>query len=227
MSLVGPRPCLSYETEYFAAAPLRALPRSARHHRPLAGNGTCARRLPRGARNGRGVRAELVDRPRSVTASPDPGGGPSAKEGDGLMTLLKQDGGRLEQDTVSANGAGAEDARVRVGVVGLGYWGPNLVRVIHESAAAEAAWMCDLRPEALDALGRRFPAVRQTQDLDEMLDGRERGCGCGGHSGVHAPRPGDARAERGQARIRREAAGFLVGSGRRSDPMRRTSAAWC
>ena len=85
------------------------------------------------------------------------------------MTLLKQDGGRLARDTVSANGAGSEDARVRVGVVGLGYWGPNLVRVINESAAAEAAWICDLRPEALDALGRRFPAVRQTQDVHELL----------------------------------------------------------
>ena len=29
--------------------------------------------------------------------------------------------------------------------------------------------MCDLRPDVLDALGRRFPAVRQTQDIDEML----------------------------------------------------------
>jgi predicted dehydrogenase len=85
------------------------------------------------------------------------------------MAALKQAGGRLEQGVVSANGAGGEDARVRVGVVGLGYWGPNLVRVLHESAGAEAAWMCDLRPEVLYALGRRFPAVRQTQDLDEML----------------------------------------------------------
>ena len=84
------------------------------------------------------------------------------------MTLLRQ-GGSPEQDTLSANGARGQDARIRVGVVGLGYWGPNLVRVIHESAVAEVAWMCDLRPEALDSLGRRFPAVRQTQDVDEML----------------------------------------------------------
>ena len=62
------------------------------------------------------------------------------------------------------------DARVRVGVVGLGYWGPNLVRVLNEAATAEAAWMCDLRPEILEPLGRRFPSVRQTQDLDEMLE---------------------------------------------------------
>lgn len=86
------------------------------------------------------------------------------------MAALKQAQGRLEQDTVSANGAGPEGARVRVGVVGLGYWGPNLVRVIHESAVADAAWMCDLQPDVLDALGQRFPAVRQTQDLDEMLE---------------------------------------------------------
>ena len=37
MSLVGPRPCIPYETEYFAAAPLRALPRAGGHHRPVAG----------------------------------------------------------------------------------------------------------------------------------------------------------------------------------------------
>ena len=30
--------------------------------------------------------------------------------------------------------------------------------------------MCDLRPEALATLGRRFPAVRQTPQLDEMLE---------------------------------------------------------
>ena len=86
------------------------------------------------------------------------------------MTLLEQRRVPLERDAFSANGAGTEDARLRVGVVGLGYWGPNLVRVIHESAEAEAVWMCDLRPEALGALGRRFPAVRQTQDVDEMLE---------------------------------------------------------
>ena len=86
------------------------------------------------------------------------------------MAALKQAQGRMEPRTLSANGRGTEGGRVRIGVVGLGYWGPNLLRVINESAAADAAWMCDLRPDLLDDLGRRFPAVRQTQDLDEMLD---------------------------------------------------------
>jgi predicted dehydrogenase len=86
------------------------------------------------------------------------------------MAAVKQAGASLEQDLVSPSHDGAGDEPVRIGVVGLGYWGPNLVRVIQESATAEVAWMCDLRPELLDALGRRFPAVRQTQDLDEMLE---------------------------------------------------------
>jgi predicted dehydrogenase len=78
--------------------------------------------------------------------------------------------GRLAQDLFPAPRAQPAVVPVRVGVVGLGYWGPNLVRNLHESTMAEAAWMCDLRPAALDALGRRFPAVRRTRDLDEMLD---------------------------------------------------------
>src|SRR5213078_453233 len=75
-----------------------------------------------------------------------------------------------EQDAFSTHPTDGNEYPVRVGVVGLGYWGPNLVRVLQESAVAEAAWMCDLRREALDSLGQRFPAIRQTQDVDEMLD---------------------------------------------------------
>jgi predicted dehydrogenase len=86
------------------------------------------------------------------------------------MATLRQAVREIEQDTISTNGAGGENARVRVGVVGLGYWGPNLVRVLNEAAGAEAAWICDLRPDVLDALGRRFPAIRRTRDFDEMLE---------------------------------------------------------
>jgi predicted dehydrogenase len=86
------------------------------------------------------------------------------------MTPLTQPRARIGQNAISANGGSAENRRVRVGVVGLGYWGPNLLRVLHESTRAEAAWMCDLRPEVLDGLGRRFPDVRRTQNLDEMLE---------------------------------------------------------
>jgi predicted dehydrogenase len=58
---------------------------------------------------------------------------------------------------------------VRMGVVGLGYWGPNLVRALHEVEDAEVAWICDARPERLREIGRRYPAVRRTEVYDDLL----------------------------------------------------------
>ena len=58
---------------------------------------------------------------------------------------------------------------LRVGVVGLGYWGPNLVRNLHEVADAEVAWICDARAEALEKIARRYPAVAITQTYDTLL----------------------------------------------------------
>jgi predicted dehydrogenase len=58
---------------------------------------------------------------------------------------------------------------LRVGVVGLGYWGPNLVRNLHEIEEAEVAMVCDARPEQLAAIGRRYPAVQLTTEFAEML----------------------------------------------------------
>ena len=58
---------------------------------------------------------------------------------------------------------------VRVAVVGLGYWGPNLVRNLHEIYEGEVVSACDRRPEALDAIRRRYPAVRLTSEFEDVL----------------------------------------------------------
>src|SRR3712207_249763 len=60
-------------------------------------------------------------------------------------------------------------AEVRVGVVGLGYWGPNLVRVLVETPGVQLAWLCDLDESRVDRLTRRYPAARTTTDLDDLL----------------------------------------------------------
>ena len=60
--------------------------------------------------------------------------------------------------------------RVRLAVIGLGYWGPNLVRNLYELPAAEIEWICDLSSEALDRLGQRYPALRRTRNVEEVLD---------------------------------------------------------
>lgn len=58
---------------------------------------------------------------------------------------------------------------MRIGVVGLGYWGPNLVRNIIDCPQTELAWLCDANPHALFTTARRHPEVRHTTDITEML----------------------------------------------------------
>ena len=55
----------------------------------------------------------------------------------------------------------------RVGLAGLGYWGPNLARNFDD--LAELAWLCDASPEALERFTARYPRARATTDFDELL----------------------------------------------------------
>lgn len=58
---------------------------------------------------------------------------------------------------------------VRVAVVGVGYWGPNLLRNLIEHEGAEVAWVCDRDPAALARVTRRHPSLRTTTALDLVL----------------------------------------------------------
>jgi len=53
---------------------------------------------------------------------------------------------------------------IRVGVIGYGYWGPNLVRNFADCSATRIAAVCDLRPERLAAAERRYPGIFTTSD---------------------------------------------------------------
>jgi predicted dehydrogenase len=59
---------------------------------------------------------------------------------------------------------------VRVAVLGLGYWGPNLVRVLHEIPEATPTAVCDLDQTRLQRIGARYPALNLTKTFDEILD---------------------------------------------------------
>jgi predicted dehydrogenase len=58
---------------------------------------------------------------------------------------------------------------VRVATVGLGYWGPNLVRNLAELDMVELVAVCDLDPERLALVGRRYPAVRRTTIVEDLI----------------------------------------------------------
>lgn len=59
---------------------------------------------------------------------------------------------------------------IRIGVIGYGYWGPNLVRNSFEAKEAEVACVCDLRDDRLSAMSSRYPAIRTTRDCRELIE---------------------------------------------------------
>src|SRR5262249_38778636 len=58
----------------------------------------------------------------------------------------------------------------RVGVIGYGYWGPNIVRNLHNVDGCEVAAICDQNPAALQRANRTYPAVDLTTDTAEILN---------------------------------------------------------
>jgi predicted dehydrogenase len=59
---------------------------------------------------------------------------------------------------------------IRVGVIGYGYWGPNLVRNFMEVPGSTVVAVCDLQPERLVQLRRRHPSLRTVNDSKEICD---------------------------------------------------------
>jgi predicted dehydrogenase len=58
---------------------------------------------------------------------------------------------------------------VRIGVAGLGYWGPNLARNFAAIEGCELAWCCDGSEAARERWEPAFPGARFTGELDDLL----------------------------------------------------------
>ncbi len=56
-----------------------------------------------------------------------------------------------------------------IGVVGYGYWGPNLVRNLWDHPNVAVAAVCDTRTERLDRVRRRYPGVGTTTRYEDLL----------------------------------------------------------
>src|ERR1041385_7754911 len=59
---------------------------------------------------------------------------------------------------------------IRVGVIGYGYWGPNLVRNFMAAPGSAVARVCDLRPERLASLGKLYPSMKTCSDASDLIN---------------------------------------------------------
>lgn len=58
---------------------------------------------------------------------------------------------------------------IKVGVIGYGYWGPNLVRNFSEVSGSNVVAVSDLRPERLVLVKNRYPAIKTMTDHQELI----------------------------------------------------------
>src|SRR5215472_16518588 len=62
---------------------------------------------------------------------------------------------------------------IRLGVVGCGYWGPNLIRNLHQLPDCQLKVICDISEARLRHMTRLYPGVTTTTDFDELLNDAE------------------------------------------------------
>lgn len=74
--------------------------------------------------------------------------------------------------SVPVRGAGRAGV-VRVGVIGYGYWGPNIVRNLHALESCEVVAVCDKSSDALLRAHRLYPGLHLTTDFREVLTSPE------------------------------------------------------
>src|SRR5208283_1688225 len=63
--------------------------------------------------------------------------------------------------------------KLKVGVVGCGYWGPNLIRNFRSLPDCQLKIMCDLSQQRLIHLKTLYPEVQRAMDYEHVLNGVE------------------------------------------------------
>jgi predicted dehydrogenase len=58
---------------------------------------------------------------------------------------------------------------MKIAVVGLGYWGPNLVRNFLGTDGVDGVVACDVAPRRLEAIKKKFPVVETSTSFDDVL----------------------------------------------------------
>jgi predicted dehydrogenase len=71
-----------------------------------------------------------------------------------------------------ATGGGGWEAglMLKIGLIGAGYWGPNLARVLNQSRRCEFSACCDIDPRNVEKVVRQYPTLRGFSRASEMWE---------------------------------------------------------
>src|SRR6266568_4771807 len=87
--------------------------------------------------------------------------------------MLKSARVEAPQTSPNASHAISRDKKsdlVRMGVIGYGYWGPNIVRNFHGQENARVEMVCDKSAAALTRVRKTYPGILTTTDPSEVLN---------------------------------------------------------
>lgn len=62
---------------------------------------------------------------------------------------------------------------IKIGVIGYGYWGPNLVRNFAETPGMSVASVADLDSKKLEIVQKRYPGVQTTKRFKDLLENKD------------------------------------------------------
>ncbi len=62
---------------------------------------------------------------------------------------------------------------IKIGVIGYGYWGPNVVRNFLSTKGAQIISICDINKDALDKARKNYPKLKMVSDSSEVLTSPE------------------------------------------------------
>lgn len=62
---------------------------------------------------------------------------------------------------------------IGVSIIGIGYWGPNLLRNISSIPSAQIRYVCDLDSERLKYIKRLYPNIKTTTDIKDIISDKK------------------------------------------------------
>lgn len=58
---------------------------------------------------------------------------------------------------------------IKIGLIGYGYWGPNLARNFHSNPDLELSAICDFSSDRLQAAGALYPQIKLVEDAEDLF----------------------------------------------------------